>query len=55
MLSNVNTRNVQRGEAILRIIAGAICIALAILIPGVLRWVLGLTGIALLLTAFFGY
>jgi hypothetical protein len=55
MLSNVKIRNVQRSEAILRIMAGAICIALAILIPGILRWILGLTGIALLVTAFFGY
>ena len=55
MLFDAKTRNVQRSEAILRIVIGAICIALAIWIPGILRWILGLTGIAFLITAFFGY
>jgi len=55
MLFDAQTRNVQRSEAILRIVIGAICIALAIWIPGILRWILGLTGIAFLITAFFGY
>jgi hypothetical protein len=55
MLIDAKTRNVQRGEAILRMAIGAICIALAMWIPGILRWILGLTGVAFLLTAFFGY
>jgi hypothetical protein len=55
MLSRAKTRNVQRSEVILRIVIGVICVALAFFIPGVLRWILALTGIAFLLTAFFGY
>jgi hypothetical protein len=55
MLFNAKTRNVERSEAILRMAIGAICIALAIWIPGILRWIFGLTGIAFILTAFFGY
>jgi len=55
MLFDAKTRNVQRIEAILRIVIGAICIALAIWIPGIPRWILGLAGIAFLLTAFFGH
>ncbi len=49
------TKNVPRGEAILRMVIGAMCVVLAFSIPGTLRWLLCLSGIALLLTVFFGY
>ncbi len=55
MSFEARTRNVQRGEAILRIVIGAICLVLALFVPGSLRWFLGLAGLAFLLTAFFGY
>jgi hypothetical protein len=55
MLSGAKTRNVQRGEAVLRMVIGVICLILALFIPGFLRWILGLAGIAFLLTASFGY
>ena len=55
MFLGAKTRNVRRGEAILRIGAGVLCLVVALFFPGLLRWVLGLAGFAFLLTAFFGY
>lgn len=51
----VKTKNVRGTEAILRSIIGAILIILAFSIEGVLRWVVGLMGVAFILTVIFGY
>jgi hypothetical protein len=55
MASFVEIRNVGRGEGIIRSLIGIIFIGVAFFIPGWLRWVLGLIGVALILTAIFGY
>jgi len=47
--------NVGRGEAIFRFIIGLVLIILAFLISGFSRWFLGLVGVAVILTAIFGY
>ena len=49
------TKNVRRAEAILRFIIGVILIIFAFFIEGILRWVVGLIGVAFILTAIFGY
>jgi predicted phage tail protein len=48
-------KNVGRGEAIFRSVIGIILIVSAFFISGGFRWVLGLIGVALILTAIFGY
>jgi hypothetical protein len=55
MVTEAKIRNIQKGEAVFRIVIGLIFIGLAFLFSGVLGWLFGLTGIALLLTAFFRY
>ncbi len=55
MESVVKTKNVSRAEAILRFIIGVILIIFAFFIEGILRWVVGLIGVALILTAIFEY
>ena len=49
------TKNVGKGETVLRIVLGLACIGLAFLLSGFFAWILGLVGVGLLLTAFFGY
>jgi hypothetical protein len=51
----VKTKNVRRAEAILRSIIGVILIIFAFSIEGIFRWVVGLIGVAFILTAIFGY
>jgi predicted phage tail protein len=51
----MRAKNVGRGEGIFRLIFGAILIILAFFITGVFRWVLGLVGVVVILTAIFGY
>jgi len=51
----VKTKNVRRAEAILRFIIGVILIIFASSIEGILRGVVGLIGVAFILTAIFGY
>jgi hypothetical protein len=51
----VKTKNVRGAEAILRSIIGVILIIFALFIEGILRWVVGLIGVAFILTAIFGY
>jgi len=48
-------KNVGKGEAIFRFLVGSILIISAFFISGGFRWVLGLIGVALILTAIFGY
>lgn len=48
-------KNVGRGEAIFRSVMGVILIIFAFFISGVFRWVLGLVGVVIILTAIFGY
>jgi predicted phage tail protein len=51
----VKVKNVGKGEGIFRLIIGVILIILAFFISGVFRWILGLIGVVVILTAIFGY
>jgi predicted phage tail protein len=51
----VKVKNVGKGEGIFRLIIGVILIILAFFISGVFRWISGLIGVVLILTAIFGY
>ena len=51
----IGVKNIGKGETILRIVLGLVCIGLAFVFSGLLAWVVGLVGVTLLLTAFFGY
>jgi predicted phage tail protein len=51
----MKVRNVKRGESIFRIVLGVALIVLAFLVSRLAGIVLGLGGVALILTAFFGY
>jgi hypothetical protein len=51
----MKVKNVGKGEGIFRLIIGVILIILAFLLSGVFRWVSGLIGVALIVTAIFGY
>ena len=51
----IKTKNVRWAEAILRSIVGIILIISALFTDGSLRWVVGLIGVAFILTAIFGY
>jgi hypothetical protein len=53
--SAVKVKNVGKGEGILRLIIGVVLIILAFFISGVFRWILGLVGVVVILTAIFGY
>lgn len=55
MESAVKAKNVGKGEAVFRLIVGVILIILAFFISGVFRWILGLVGVVVILTALFGY
>jgi len=55
MFSITKVKNVKRGEAVFRIVLGVVLIVIAFLTSGVAGVVLGLIGLALILTAFFGY
>lgn len=55
MNAKMAIKNVGKGESILRIVLGLVCIGLAFVFSGLLAWVVGLVGVTLLLTAFFGY
>jgi len=48
-------KNVGRGEGIFRSVIGIILIILAFFTPGGFRWVLGIIGLACILTSIFGY
>jgi hypothetical protein len=51
----IRMMNVGTGERIFRFVAGVILIALAFLVTGVSGLILGLIGVAIILTAIFGY
>ena len=51
----VKVKNVGKGEGVFRLITGVILIILAFFISGVLRWIVGLVGVVVILTAIFGY
>ena len=55
MVSITKVKNVKRGEAVFRIVLGAVLIVIALLVSGLTGLVLGLSGVAFILTAFFGY
>ena len=55
MITLTKVRNVKKGEAIFRIVLGVVLIVIAFLTSGVAGVVLGLIGLALILTALFGY
>ncbi len=51
----IRIMNVGRGERIFRFLAGVVLIALAFLVSGLFGLILGLFGVATILTAVFGY
>jgi hypothetical protein len=51
----VKGKNVGKGEGIFRLTIGVILIILAFFISGGFRWILGLIGVLVILTAIFGY
>ena len=51
----VKMKNVGKGEGIFRIIIGGILIVLSFFTSGIFRWVVGLAGVAVILTALFAY
>jgi hypothetical protein len=51
----MKVKNVGKGEGFFRLIIGVILVVLAFFISGVSRWILGLVGIVVILTAIFGY
>jgi len=51
----VKVKNVGKEEGIFRLIIGVILIIVAFFISGVFRWILGLVGVVVILTAIFGY
>ena len=55
MESFVKIKNVGRGEGIFRFVVGIILIASVFFISGGFRWIFGLIGVVLILTAMFGY
>jgi hypothetical protein len=55
MESLAKVKNVGKGEAIFRFFAGVILIILVFFISGVFRWIIGLIGVVVILTALFGY
>jgi hypothetical protein len=55
MKSVAKVKNVGKGETIFRFFTGVILITLAFFISGVFRWVIGLVGVVVILTALFGY
>jgi len=48
-------KTVGKAEAIFRLILGIILIILGFFVSGTFRWVTGIIGVAILLTALFGY
>jgi len=55
MESVAKVKNVGKGEAIFRFFTGVILIILVFFISGAFRWVVGLLGVGVTLTALFGY
>ena len=55
MISITKVKNINRGEAVFRIVLGTVLIVVAFLTSGIPGLILGLVGVAFLLTAFFGY
>ena len=55
MESVAKVKNVGKGEAIFRFFTGVILIILVFFVSGVFRWVIGLLGVVVILTALFGY
>ena len=55
MFSITKVKNVNKGEAVFRIVLGVVLIVIAFLTSGVAGVVLGPIGLAFILTAFFGY
>ena len=55
MESVAKVKNVGKGEAIFRFFTGVILLILAFFISGVFRWVIGVVGVVVILTAMFGY
>ena len=55
MESFVKIKNVGRGEGIFRSLIGIILIVSFFFVAGGFRWVLGVIGVALILTGIFGY
>jgi len=51
----VKVKNVGKEERIFRLIIGVILVILVFFISGVFRWILGLVGVVVILTAIFGY
>jgi hypothetical protein len=51
----VKTKNVAAIEAVLRIIIGGILILFTFFTHGILIWIIGLIGVAFIVTAIFGY
>ena len=51
----MKVKNVGKEEGIFRLIIGVILIIVAFFISGVFRWIVGLVGVVVILTAIFGY
>ena len=55
MVSITKVKNVKRGESVFRIVLGVALIVIAFCASGITGLVLGLIGVAFILTAFLGY
>jgi hypothetical protein len=53
--SAMKVKNVGKGEGAFRSVIGVILIIVAFFISGVFRWIVGLVGVVVILTALFGY
>jgi hypothetical protein len=51
----VKTGKVGKEEAFVRIVIGAILVLSTFFIQGILSWIIGLIGVAFIVTALFGY
>jgi len=49
------TKNIEKNEQIIRSVLGAILIIMALIIAGILGFVIGIIGIGLLVTSFVSY
>jgi len=51
----MGVKNITKGEGVFRSIIGVVLIIAALFISGAFRWILGLVGVVVILTAIVGY
>jgi hypothetical protein len=51
----IKEKNIGTIESVLRSVIGVILLVFAFVIEGIMRWVVGLIGVAVVVTALFGY